>query len=295
MAVDKCPICGGSGSLQMSVSTPYLDKQQRYDVLQCSVCRHRWCAGDTSDALLTEIYSKSFHQTTQQLAENQSRNSSSPIILNSKARAEWLCQQGHSGTLLDVGAGNGYFVREANEVGFKAEGLDIAEEAAVRAASLGVTVRIGNFLADDVKVGKYDVITMWDVLCGFPDVNAAIAKVARHLEPGGALVLTIADGQSSTSKLAGRYWPLLIPPVNLHYFSEASTKRLLESYGMEILSYKAQGKWLSVRFLWQKLLRTLRITPLETVVSGFISPHWKVKLNLGDIVTVVARLRPTSG
>lgn len=295
MAIKSCPICGTPARQRMSVSTPYLERRQRYDVLSCPECRHIWCLGDTSAALLHRIYSESFHNTSQQLAKEHARKEDkhSPIVQNAAWRAEWLCGLGLVGTLLDVGAGNGYFVREVSNAGFTAEGIDLSADAAATAASIGVAVRTGDFLATDFLRHSYDVVTMWDVLCGFPDTHSVVAQVRELLTPEGMFIFTVAEGSSWMARWCGRFWPLLIPPVNLHYFSPESIERLLEQHGMAMVRYEYQGKWLSVRFLWQKALRTLHISPLETAIANHIPLQWRVRLNLRDIATVVARPRPS--
>lgn len=287
MANSNCPICDGAGRRKFSVHTPYLDNSQIYDVMRCGACDHIWCVGDISDALLQRIYSGSFHQTSQQLA-GDGEDVPSPVVANAKARAAWLRDLGLVGRLLDVGAGNGYFVREANHAGFDAEGMDLSEKAVATARTLSVKVARGDFMSDDLPASTFDVVTMWDVLCGFPDPQAAMRRAAMLLRPGGKLVFTVADGSSWIARWSGRYWPLLIPPVNLHYFSRESIQRLLTAHGMEMCQFEPRGKQLSVRFVWQKVLRMLRLAPLETKIAAHIPLGWQIRLNLGDIATVVA-------
>lgn len=290
MGNEPCPICRTPGSKRSSTFTPYLTRKQVYDVYRCPECRHVWCVGDTSDELLHRIYSTSFHQSSQQLAEAQTQASRglSPIVRNAVWRAHWLKDMGLSGKLLDIGAGNGYFVKEAATVGFAAEGIDLSTDAGARAALIGATVWTGDFLKTNFP-NQYDLVTMWDVLCGFPDPHKAVQRVRELLSPDGAFVFTVAEGSSRMARWSGKFWPLLIPPVNLHFFSPESIELLLNQQGMVLDRYQRQGKWLSVRFLWQKALRSLRLSPLERATAGLIPLQWRVRLNLRDIATVVAR------
>jgi SAM-dependent methyltransferase len=267
------------------VRTPYLDGRETYQLWRCDTCDHQWCTGDTSDDLLNRIYSGTFHQTAQQSGDV----ASSPIVANAKVRADWLTRElDLTGKLLDVGAGNGHFVQQASLAGFDSQGIELSDEAAETARAMGANVTTRDYMSDELTAGQFDVVTMWDVLCGFADPVGAVERAKALLRPGGAFVFTVADAGSRMARWSGRYWPLLIPPVNLHYFTRESVDRLLGEHGFEMQRFEHHGKRLSVRFVWQKALRTLRVSPLETRFAKFIPLSWRIRLNLGDIATVVA-------
>ena len=101
--------------------------------------------------------------------------------------------------LLDVGGGEGTFLRAAGE---RAPGLhlslfDLPPVAArasrtLRLAGLGARAEVhaGDFLRDELPPGA-DVVTLVRVLHDHPDddVRALLARVHRALEPGGTLVI----------------------------------------------------------------------------------------------------------
>ncbi len=284
----SCPICNCADTRRLRVvPTPYLDRSLLYDVMSCTDCDHMWCVGETGSEVLERIYSTDFHGSSQQLASSGG-NARSPVVENAWTRAAKLTSRSRTGRLLDVGAGNGYFVDAARRHGFDAEGVDIAPEAAVVAARNGVKVHVGDFQQMKDLPGYYDIITMWDVLCGFPDPHKAMARVGDLIAPGGFFVATVCDRSSRMARLSGRFWPLLIPPVNLHYFSRDSMNRLLAAHGFSTVDFHHEGKSVSLRFVGQKLLRTLRLAPLEGALAPLIPSGWRVTLNLGDIATVVA-------
>lgn len=195
---------------------------------------------------------------------------------------------GLSGRLLDVGAGAGFFVEAARQQGFEASGIDLSPMAAGKAGARGVPVRQGDFLAEADVAGALDVITLWDSLCGMTDPHACIMRVSSQLAEGGACILTVADGRSAAARIAGRFWPLMIPPVNLHFFSRPSLERLLAGHGMRLTSYKAMGKRVAVRFLVQKLFRSIGVRGADAWIERVVPVAWSVDLDLGDIVTAVA-------
>jgi SAM-dependent methyltransferase len=285
----SCPICGKDDAHKLFVTySPYLDRTLLYDIMACRGCGHRWAVGDTSPETLARIYSGSFHQSAQQWTDDAA-SSVAPVMVNARLRAAWLRERGLGGRLLDVGAGNGYFVKAAADAGFDAEGLELSPDAAGRATELGAKVSVGDFLTAPLQDRTINVVTMWDVLSGFADPSAAVQRAAGLLRHGGHLVVTIVDGTSMVSRLGGRYWPLMIPPVNLQFFSPDSIRRLMNANSLVVEALLHQGKRVSVRFAGQKLLRSLRLASLEPALERLVPQRWSVTLNLGDIATVVAR------
>ena len=283
----SCPICRSSGAIRhFEVRSPYRVAVDPYVVWRCPVCAHSWCEGDTSPALLAAIYSGAFHDTAQQSAGDF--NGPSPVAVNARARARWMKSLGLSGRLLDVGAGAGFFVLAARQEGFEVSGIDLSPVAANKAEAMGVAVRQGDFLAEAGVAGALDVITLWDSLCGMTDPHACMMRVSDQLAEGGICILTVAAGQSPIARMTGRFWPLLIPPVNLHFFSRQSLERLLSEHGMRLTSYRAMGKRVAVRFVVQKLFRSLGVRGADAWVDRIIPATWSIDLNLGDIVTALA-------
>jgi 2-polyprenyl-3-methyl-5-hydroxy-6-metoxy-1,4-benzoquinol methylase len=288
--VNACPICDAAGSkaLFMRRSPFPAARDALYQVRECSTCGHRWCAGDVSPELLGAIYRGSFHNSSQQTAADLS----APVMVNARTRAQWLVGQGLGGRLLDIGAGKGYFVRAAGDAGFQAEGIELSGEAAMAARAMGAAVRQGNFQTDQAEMGSFDVITLWDVLAGMPDPDVTIARVSDLLAGGGHTILTVPDGCARSAKMQGRFWHLLTPPVQLHFFSRTGMSLLLRRHGLELIGYAHRSKRVSLRFAAQKVARVLHFQWLEKLVVSAIPVGWSIRLNLGDIATVVARKLP---
>ena len=100
---------------------------------------------------------------------------------------------GAAGTVLEVGAGNGrnFGQYPPSVTGVLAVEPDdtlraIAEEAA-RSAPVPVRVVAGDADALPAGDGEVDVVVASLVLCSVPDVDRALAEMARVLRPGGEL------------------------------------------------------------------------------------------------------------
>lgn len=292
-----CTICGSSNlSFLISQSaSKHLGIDTEFTILQCNDCSAAFVSNPPSPEDLPAFYNETFFSTSQQdvplTSEGTFQASAEfyPIFVNAKARCQDLLTRSpaHS-KLLDVGCGKGFFIKVCSEH-YDVEGAELSESAAAFANErLRLNVHCGDFTALDLPEQHFDVITLWDVLASFPDPVSCIGKVSRLLKPGGLLVLTIPDITSLCFKVTRNYWPLLIPPINLFYFSESSIKRLLSAQGIAVEEYRHHGKYLSSNFVLRKLGRIAGISALDR--EGISLPGLKnIYLNLGDIATVYAR------
>lgn len=278
-----CPVCRGTATSKIhELQSPYIDNLF-YSVHRCSDCGHRYAAGPVSPEILDQVYGAVFHSTSQQRAAGPG----SSISINAKQRVRWLTANGLQGELLDVGAGRGYFVKMASSV-FDAQGIDYSKNATEYGRELGICLSSGDFLEADYAPGFFDVLTFWDVLASMTNVHATIQKSAQLLREGGHAVFTLPMGDSLACRIAGQRWPLWIPPVNLHYFSKNSVKALLNEHGFEIVRMDYLAKRVSANFLLLKLARSFGLKRLEAPLAG-ASFSWAIPVNLGDILTVMAR------
>ncbi|MNK56728.1 Methyltransferase domain protein [compost metagenome] len=278
-----CPVCQGTATSKIhELQSPYIDSLF-YTVLRCSECGHCYAAGPIAPEILDQVYGAVFHSTSQQRAAGPG----SSISINAAQRVSWLTENGLHGRLLDVGAGRGYFVRMASSV-FEAQGIDYSKNATEYGRELGICLASGDFLEASYPPGFFDVLTFWDVLASMTNVHATVRKSAQLLRKGGHAVFTLPMGDSLACRIAGKRWPLWIPPVNLHYFSKNSVTTLLDMHGFEIVRMEFLTKRVSANFLLLKLARSIGLKRLEGSLAG-ASFSWAIPINLGDILTVMAR------
>jgi hypothetical protein len=278
-----CPICESDNlSVLFEIESPYIEEIS-YNILHCADCMHRHAVGPLSDEILNTVYSAAFHSTSQQQADSPS----SAVRLNAHRRVEWLVEHGIKGKLLDVGAGRGYFVKEAKDF-FEARGIDYSSDAENYGNLLGVDLDSGDFLKASYPPATFDLLTFWDVLASMQDVHAVIARTADLLSTGGYAVFTVPMGDSLVCRLSGKYWPLWIPPVNLHYFSDQSLELIFQENGLDVVHMECQAKRVAIDFLILKIARCLgfRWSSCELSRAPF---KWSVPINLGDIKTVLVR------
>jgi 2-polyprenyl-3-methyl-5-hydroxy-6-metoxy-1,4-benzoquinol methylase len=139
--------------------------------------------------------------------------------------------------VLDVGAGNGYFVCLARtEFGFNADGLEISDaEAAYARETFGI-----EFLRGDLASvpERYAVITSFNVLEHVQQPMALLAQMSERLEAAGYLVLTTPNPTCIHRRLRGlNKWSMVCPPHHINLFTRGALEESLSRSRFEILEY----------------------------------------------------------
>jgi len=95
------------------------------------------------------------------------------------------------GRALDLGSGYGYFRAALRDAAFEHEGIEISKHARQVAESLfGFATLSGTLEDHEAKLdGRYDLITLWDVIEHVADPVALLTRVAACLAPGGAVAI----------------------------------------------------------------------------------------------------------
>jgi hypothetical protein len=196
------------------------------------------------------------------------------------------------GRLLDVGAAAGFFVDEAIQAGWAAEGIDIAPHVVEWGRrELDVPLRIEGVSALEER-GAFEVVTMWDYIEHSLDPAGDLAKSNESLVQDGFVALSTGDLDSIAARLSRSRWHLLTPRHHNFFFSARTLVRLLERTGFEVVWLGHPGARYSLAHLAYKLDRGARIAPTAAAArrlgTSRLGRH-SLPVNLFDIVTVVAR------
>lgn len=135
------------------------------------------------------------------------------------------------GRLLDLGCGNGAFLRRARSAGWQAVGVDFDSKAVAAAQKLGLDVRLGGVDSLDPGSEQFHVITMSHVVEHVHDPVAVLRSCAALLKPDGLLWLETPNICSVGHDEFGRHWRGLEPPRHLVIFSPRAMRHALTAAG----------------------------------------------------------------
>ena len=157
-------------------------------------------------------------------------------------------------TILDVGCGGGKNIARMlrRSQGSTVYGIDYSEESVamstkVNRKHIGTRCFItqGNVMQLPYEEEKFDLVTAYETVYFWPDLEKAFSEVYRVLKPGGVFSFSYGDERSSTM----RYWATEIEAMRILPLDEI--KQLLANAGFSNLKTTLKGGY-SVNFTMRK-------------------------------------------
>ena len=148
------------------------------------------------------------------------------------------------GRLLDVGCGNGDFLRIAKEGGWETLGTEVSDWAIKHMRErLGLDVRQGDLVSLDLEEGSFDAVTMWHVLEHTADPSANLRKARQLLKKNGVPVLAVPNASNhifravyALGKLRFlRYYTPGEREVHISHFTPSTLRQMLDKSGFRVV------------------------------------------------------------
>lgn len=151
---------------------------------------------------------------------------------------QFLSDRVPRGRLLDVGCGDGGFLRLAAAAGFSPIGFDFDARVAAQARAQGLDVHTAEFsvFCAGREPGEFGAITLFDVLEHTPEPAWFLGKLKGLLKPGGHLAITLPNG---LRPLPWRREEHDFPPHHFTRWTPDSLKVFLERHGFEVVRQDA--------------------------------------------------------
>lgn len=267
---DTCPVCSNRLS-------PYLHDisdsvtGQRFDVLKCEACG----VGVTHPfpEQLQPHYA-GYHGSRHGITANYCAKRRIALVTK---MAGW----GQGRYLLDVGCGEGTFLRAAREYGWKAVGTELNADPA---RQLGFEVF--SSLEECFQQGPFSCVTLWHSLEHMSDPRGVIAKIRRLVADDGVVFIAVPDFEGFQSKTFGESWLHLDVPRHLYHFTGTSLDRMLnQTEFIPVAHWHQEFEYDLIGWLQSALNKVL---PTPNVLFDFLSRK-KVRGTLMDrIVSGVA-------
>jgi SAM-dependent methyltransferase len=272
-----CPACS------QATTQRFLYSKNGCDILQCVGCGlgRAQSSGFDPGAYYTDDYFSGGH------ADGYADyRGAEPVLRREFANTvDFVRKRRASGRLLDVGCAYGFFLQEARRF-FDVSGIEIAEAAAAYCRQRGLRVLTG--VADEgnlAQLGTMDVIALLDVVEHLPSPHETLSLCARHLAPGGLIVITTGDFASLHAKLLGARWRLMTPPQHLWYFTRDSIRRISRPLGLSIESCDHPWKIVPISLIAFQIRRMLGMRTVGTSTTRDMG----LPVNLFDAMRIVLR------
>lgn len=153
-------------------------------------------------------------------------------------------------SLLDIGCGDGRFVRELSKKGGakRLVGIDYSARAIRLAKALNpeIDFRTVDIVNDDFDIELFDVVTLIEVIEHVPpeSLNRFIERAVKLVRPGGRIIITVPHTNKALN------------PKHYQHFNSEKLRELLNPYivNLRFLPFDSMSR--KVKFLFRLLGRT---------------------------------------
>lgn len=238
-----CPVCGGFRFRVLGRCKDYLVSGEEFSLHRCVDCGFIQTGNPPNAENLGAYYkSKNYmphSDTSRGVTSTLFRLARNRML---KQKISWV-ERSLGGmlpsSLLDVGAGTGYFADQIRRLDCDVVAVEVDDDArALVAQRIGLDRSFAHISALPKVYEKdaFQVITLWHVLEHIPDLDAHLSAFYQMLKPGGALVLALPNSTSFDARHYKRMWAAYDVPRHLWHFSFNTLSALVSRYGFALSS-----------------------------------------------------------
>jgi len=214
-----CSVCGNTLNVQYpSVKDPI--SSINFGLFKCIDCGLGFTIPQPDN--LMHYYNKDYYLNRHGFTQNYCIKRRIRIVF--KATKDIECNK-----LLDIGCGDGAFIRELSKLGWEVAGTEIQHNLGFKEGLV-----INESVEEMYAYGPFDCITMWHSLEHIKDIRTLLDQVKGILKPDGKLIIALPNNHSIQSKVFRSKWLHLDVPRHLYHFQGSSLKYFLRTKGFII-------------------------------------------------------------
>lgn len=161
----------------------------------------------------------------------------------------WL-NASQKGRLLDVGCGNGKFLANMRELGWKVNGVEL-DPLAVNIAKKHYEIEAFQGTLEEAKFENeyFDAVTINHVIEHISNPTKLLTECHRILKKGGVLIIVTPNIKSLGHMIFREMWRGIEAPRHLYIFSPRALQILSDQLGFKILKLGTTAR--SARWMWK--------------------------------------------
>ena len=290
----ECPVCGGGGDSQVAYparidetklgefafASRKLPEFMHLRLLKCPTCGVLYASPALAPEFLADVYREAAYDSNE---EAEYAAATYAEQLDSILQAI-----GDRGVALEIGAGNGAFLRRLIEAGFRQViGVEPSQEAAAKADDvIRPLIRLGMFHAADFTPDSISLVSCFQTIEHVDSPRLLCSEGYQLLRPNGAIFLIGHDYNSWVTRLLGEKSPIF-DIEHLQLFSKDSLRYMLTACGFEDVRIGTIRNRYPLSY-WMKLM------PIPVAIKRILIPLSKkllvgrvpLNVNIGNICAV---------
>lgn len=250
-----------------------------YRIVECLECGHQWVSPIPQVEML---YTENKDETYLAAQHQREKSADAWLRIVGDAAAPSVAR-----TLLDIGCATGIFLDKAEEH-YTVCGIELSDWAA-RLASRNHEVwrqPISNITTNR----RFDIVTMWGVIEHLENPREEVEAISKLMNAGGLLFIYTGDRTALLPRLLGKKW-WWYQGMHVQYFSKTGLRRLLESFGFEVVETRNLPIFFSLQSLARSMNRYVALKPIVWMLIKKPFARFIIRLTLsGELLTIARRV-----
>ena len=202
-----------------------------HGLLKCRSCGFVFCRQIPSDEELQAHYKK------------YPRNDKiSPITIKRyNELLDYFERSRKTNNMLDIGCGDGYFLKEAMKRNWQVYGVEFTSEAIDICVSKGIRMHAGVLNESNYSKEQFDVVTSFEVIEHINNPIDEMEKINRLTRKGGLFYVTTPNFNSVSRNILKEKWNIIEYPEHLSYYTTSTLCKLAKENGFLPVECKTTG------------------------------------------------------
>jgi len=272
MLISKCPLCNSSGESSFQSKDFLFNNNEIYRYMQCKHCSLIYQdpipAPDQIDSFYPDdykVYQKArrskhgymklavlrYRYNYKHLNVSRLFRLFAPILAVFRYRD--TIRFVPNGRGLDIGCGNGKFIRSMNFIGWNIEGVDFNPVAVDFCRKAGLKVFHGDLQSVAFKDNSFDLVSARHVIEHVPNPKEFVIEIARILKKRGRLVIRTPNSEALGRRWFGINWYANDVPRHLILFNPTNLNMLAKCHGLRLINGKTITSPKNILNSWNRL------------------------------------------
>lgn len=290
----KCAVCRRNTDYQilyperLNTTSVNLSGRRESEKVHLRIVKCKECGLVYSNPIFSEDYIIQLYKESKFIDETQVTNYLYDYIRQFKSVIPYLKDKDN---LLEIGCGNGFFLKAALELGFKnVVGVELSKDDVDNAhPKIKDKIIIGAFDDKLFEDNTFDVVCALQVLDHITDPNTFLQNIYKVLKPGGLLLIINHNIHSFLTMILGERSPMF-NVAHIYLFDKATIRTILKNNGYRVLYTKSLINRYTLEYSLKMfpLPGLLRRVAIEYVRRLRIS-NFQLRFPAGNIVTVAKK------